>query len=318
MLREHLGGLFVHALAHEDAGAVLDDEGPTHDLGAHIEELCHHAVPVLSDGKHVADGLSDADHLARVAQTRHAREAEEQQDDQDCRADEEIGRDEDGQVVGLHGLERGVGERRARGGVHRIEACLDEVHGHIHAQERADGVERLRQIEPAGGRFLGSHLQDVRVCARFEERQAARKDEVSQQERVVAAACLGRMEQQRAGCIERQAQHDARLVGVSADEDGCRQRHGEVAAVESQLDEGAVGDAHAENLGESFHHGVGDVVGKAPQGETSSDEDEGNQVADSAFREQRMFVFFHCDSVMTIPSGLQQRMRMPVKCVESI
>ena len=43
------------------------------------------------------------------------------------------------------------------------------------------------------------------------------------------------------------------------------QGHAEIAAIEGKLHQSAVGHAHAENLGKSLHHRVGDVVGKAPQ-----------------------------------------------------
>src|SRR3712207_8226017 len=44
----------------------------------------------------------------------------------------------------------------------------------------------------------------------------------------------------------RSAQHDTRFVGMFADKEGRRQGHSEVTTVESHLNEGAIGDTHAE------------------------------------------------------------------------
>ena len=56
------------------------------------------------------------------------------------------------------------------------------------------------------------------------------------------------------------------------------QSHAEIAAIKGKLHQGAVSHAHSENLGKSLHHRVGDVVGEAPQGETTGHQDKGQQV----------------------------------------
>ena len=49
LLREDFRIDFTHAALHEDPRSILDDEGPAHDLYAHIEELCQHALTVAGD-----------------------------------------------------------------------------------------------------------------------------------------------------------------------------------------------------------------------------------------------------------------------------
>ena len=74
-----------------------------------------------------------------------------------------------------------------------------------------------------------------------------------------------------------------------ADEERGRQSHAEIAAIESQLHQSAIGDAHAENLGKSLHHGVSDIVGEAPKGETAGHQHEGQKVFLYYFEQQMDF-----------------------------
>ena len=89
---------------------------------------------------------------------------------------------------------------------YRTHSCLHIVAGYPHAQQCSDGVEGLRQVQSLGGRFLAAHAVNVGVATGFQERQAARHDEVGHQERIVVAQKLCRDEHQRAYGEERQPQ----------------------------------------------------------------------------------------------------------------
>ena len=97
--------------------------------------------------------------------------------------------------------------------------------------------------------------------------------------------------------IQSTAFWNAAFVGEAADEDGGREGHGEIPAVEGHLREGALRNAHPEDLRERLHHRVGDVVRESPQGEAGSDEDEGEQVIHPFVLEETLFLFHtHADA----------------------
>ena len=277
-LGEHFGGLLAHAFGHEDARAVLDDEGPAHDLRTHVEELGDDALAIVSEGEDAAQGGHEMDVAVLVAVLGHLDEHDDDEHGHDDESDGQIGRDEDGEVGLLHGVKLLGREVGALGGRHGVEPCLDEVHGHIHADDGAAGVEALGHVESARGGFLGAHREDVGVAGGLEERESAGHDEIGDEEASVDAHHLGREEEQRARGIEPEAHQHTRLIREFPNEDGCREGHAEVASVEGHLHECSLGDAHPEDLGEGFHHRVGDVVGKAPEREAEGDQDEGDEV----------------------------------------
>ena len=225
----------------------------------------------------------EVDVVVLVLVDRHLDATDDDEHGQDDQPDEHIRPDEHLQVGIADSLELCLSQLGALGGVHGVQAVLDEVHGHVHAQQRAHGVEGLRQVQAPRGRFLAAHGEDVGVAARLQEGQAARQDEVGDEEGEVHPRQHRGIEQESPEGVQPQPQHDARLVRVLADEDGGRIGHGEVAPVEGHLHQCALGDAHAENLRERLHHGVGDVVGEAPQGETRGNQDEGHHITDVAF-----------------------------------
>ena len=291
LLRQHLGILLAHALGHEHAGAILDDERPAHDLRSHIEELGNDALAVILQREDAAQRGQEVNVAVAVAVLWHLGEKDDEEHGHDDQSNDEVGRDEHAQVLLLHGLKLRVAQQGTLVAAHGVQPRLDEVHGHEHADDAAAGVEALRQVQPSGGALLRSHGQHVGVARGFQERQAAGHDEIGQEETAVDAHRLGRQEQQRAGGVEAQPHQHARLVAVLADENGGGEGHAEVASVESHLHKGAVGDAHSENLREGLHHGVGNVVGKAPQGKAECHKDERQQIAGAVFADNRFFLF---------------------------
>ena len=215
--------------------------------------------------------------LVLVAVLRHLGEQDDEEHGHDDQSDGQIGRDEHREVGFLHGVELGSAEVGALGRRHRIEACLDEVHGHIHADDGAAGIEALGHVQAPRGGLLGAHRQDVGIAGGLEERESAGHDEIGDEEASVDAHHLGREEEQRARGIEPEAHQHTRLIAELADEHGGGEGHAEIASVEGHLYECPFGDAHAENLRECLHHRVRDVVGKAPEREAEGYQDEGDE-----------------------------------------
>ena len=222
----------------------------------------------------------------------HLLQQDQQEHHHDDDADGHVRGDEDAQVGLLHGLEFRVGQGGPGGGVHRVQAGLDEVHRHVHPAQGADGVEGLGEVQPPGGRRRVAHREDVRVRAGLQEAEAAGEDEIGDQERPVRARGTGRDEQEGACRVQAQAHQDAALVREAADEDGGREGHREISAVEGDLRQGALRHAHPENLGERLHHRVRDIVRKTPQREACGDQDEGQQIVRPLILEETLF-FFH-------------------------
>ena len=276
-LGEHFGGLLAHALGHEHAGAVLDDESPAHDLCTDVEELGNDALAVVFQREDAAERGHEMDFLVLVAVLRHLHEQDDEEHGHDDQSDGQIGRDEHREVGFLHRVELCFREVGTLGRRHRVEPRLDEVHGHIHADDGAAGVEALGHVQSARGGLFGAHREDVGVAGGLKERESAGHDEIGDEETAIHAHHLRREEEQRARGIKPEAHQHARLVGELADEHGGGEGHAEIAAVEGHLNQSALGDAHAENLREGLHHRVGDVVGKAPEGEAEGDEDEGDE-----------------------------------------
>ena len=74
----------------------------------------------------------------------------------------------------------------------------------------------------------------------------------------------GRDEEEGPDGIEREAEQDARLIAIAADEECGRNGHRGIAAVEGKLNHrGLAGRKFHDGL-ERRHHGIRDVIGKTP------------------------------------------------------
>ena len=51
LLRQHLGIALSHSFLHKNSCAILDDEGPAHDLYTDIEELGNDPLAVIVDAQ---------------------------------------------------------------------------------------------------------------------------------------------------------------------------------------------------------------------------------------------------------------------------
>jgi len=256
---------------------VMDDEGPDHDLGADIEELCHHSLHVPLVAEEAAQSGSDVEGAIFLTVRRHSDDGDRGEYHGDHENDADVGSPHDRQILCREGgqLRRPHRAPLRRGG--RIESGENELLGDEHPHERAHGVERLGQVQAPRGGLLGPHGQDVGVGTGLEKGESACESEVGHEEWPEHGHHAARNEEERPRGVESQSHQDPGLVRVALDEQGRRECHGEVAAIEGELHQGSLEIAHLENAGERLHHGVGDVVCESPQREQERDQDEGEK-----------------------------------------
>ena len=135
--------------------------------------------------------------MTLVAILRHLGEEYNQEHHDNNQSDGEVGGYEYVEVGILHRLELRIAQQGTIGAAHGVQSCLDEVHGHEHADDRAAGVETLCEVQAARGGLRLSHREDIGVTRCLEERQSAGHDEVGYEETAVEADALGREEQQK-------------------------------------------------------------------------------------------------------------------------
>ena len=240
-------------------------------------------VAIVRLTKDALDGWEKIHFVTLVAILRHLLEEDDEEHDDDDESNQQIWGDEHAEVAFLHGIELSRTEQSTLLGAGWVEASLDEVHGDIHANDTSARIEALCEIESARGSFFRTHRKNIRIATRFEERQSAGHDEIGNEETAVGTNHFRWKEKKGACGIESESHQHTSLVTVFTYEDSSRKRHAEIASIESQLHEGTFRDTHAENLGECLHHGVGDVVGKSPEGKTKGYENERNKIADTIF-----------------------------------
>lgn len=187
LLRGYLGINLCHAFLHQDAGAILDDEGPAHNLCAHIEELGEYAFTIVRHAEDAAKGRHEVDLVVFLAVLRHLGKQDDEEDGEDDQTDNQVWIDQYRKVVFLDCLKLAIREIGAPRRIKRVEFGLDEVHRHIHTEQRTHRVERLRQVQSACSRLFGSHRQNVRVARCLQKGESAGKDEVGEEEWIIFA-----------------------------------------------------------------------------------------------------------------------------------
>ena len=247
------GSLQAARLLHHQA----DGEAPHADLGTDVEELGDHATAVEAVGEEAAEAGPDAVAAVVVLARGHAGEEHHHEDAEQDEAE--------GGVGAADGVEADVVE--------------DEVLAHQDAEDGADGIEALRDIEAARGGARVAHAHNVGVGRRLQDAAAAGHHVDGDEVEAVARDAGGGKEEHRAGGVEEQAEDDARLEAPATDEEGRGQGEAEVAAVEGKLDERGLRVAHGHDALEGGKQRVGHVVGKAPEEEHARDQREGDGVA---------------------------------------
>ena len=256
----------------------------------------------MRNGENALDRRNESDVVGLVVIVRHPGEADQEEQCDDDQPDHQIRLDQNGEIRIPDRDKFRFRQGGALRGVKRIHLRLDEVHGHIHADQGAHRIEGLGKVQTPRRGLLGAHGKNVGIGARFEEGEPAGQNEIGDEERVVAARHFRRKEEKRAKGIQRKSQQNAGLVGVFPDEHCRGKRHGEISAVEGDLHQGSVGYAHSENFRKRLDHRVGDVVGESPECEARGDQNEGKGITDSVLVQKRLPAVFH-DRIHPFRSG---------------
>ena len=157
---------------------------------------------------------------------------------------------------------QGLGRRRAE-----EDRAADQG-----AEEDAQGIERLGQVQPLRG--LGRIAQDVDVGvgAGLQDAQAGGENEHRADEGQEGARARRRDEQQGADGGDRQTRHDAELVAARVQQHARRDRQQQIGPEIGDLQPGAVGLADAQRLLEMLVQHVQQTIGQTPDQEAGDGE----------------------------------------------
>ena len=168
---------------------------------------------------------------------------------------------------------------RLHGSIITLKIGQYHLTGYDHTRERPHGVEGLGQVEATGGCLRTTQCHDERVGRGFKESQTKGKDVQGETEEGKILVQGSRNEEESTHGIEPQADEDAHLITIAADEESRRNGHRGITTIEGELHKSSLEITDLECRLESRHHGIRDVVGKAPEGEQRGDEDKGQKVA---------------------------------------
>ena len=170
-----------------------------------------------------------------------------------------------------------------------------------HADDGAERIEHLREVQALVGALRRAHGGDHRIGRGLEERQPAGDDEQRAEEEVVLAVLRGRVEEQRAGAEQHQPHDDRGAVAEAPHEQRRRNREHEVADEGRELHEARSEVAQQEGLAELRDQHVVEAVRHAPEREQRDHEYRG---AEKTRRDE--FLLRSCPpdrSVMADPRG---------------
>ena len=75
---------------HQDAGTILDDEGPAHNLRTHIEKLGEYAFTIVWHAKDAAQGRHEVNLVAFLAVLWHIGEQDDEEDGEHNQTDNQV------------------------------------------------------------------------------------------------------------------------------------------------------------------------------------------------------------------------------------
>ena len=199
---------------------------------------------------------------------------EQQHDD----GDHDIGRRDRLHLGAVKGVARGGVHRRQRGLV-MFDARQDEIASDQNAGQRAERIGRLRPVQPPRRARRIAKLAHQRIGRCLQKGQPRRDHEQAEQEQLIDPGRRRRIEEQRAGAIEQQPQHDRRLVAITPHHHRGGHREQEIAEIEDLLDKAGLEIAEREGLAKLRDQDVVQVVGHAPQEEQADRDDERGEIA---------------------------------------
>ena len=174
-----------------------------------------------------------------------------------------------------HNAQHGVGNDDIAALVGAVEEELsDEESG----GELTQSVERLAEIESAGGSLGRSQLSNIRVGGRLEEHKSAADDEERSQIGIERAGLSAGNEKQGANAEQQQTKDYAQAIAASVDEPACRDGHDEITQIGSDLNERRLRDADVESVLEVLVQYVQDGAREAPKKEERRDKNKRQQI----------------------------------------
>ena len=150
------------------------------------------------------------------------------------------------------------------GGPGCVKLAQYEMAAQQYAANRADRIERLRDVEPSCGRLLRPHTEYQRIGRGLKHSATAGHHVYGEKEERIARRLSGRIEKHRPGGVKDKTEDDARLVGETPYEKRSRKSDAEICAEESELDERRLQVAHRHYALESGKERVVHIVGHAP------------------------------------------------------
>ena len=151
-----------------------------------------------------------------------------------------------------------------RGG---IEVREDDLLREEYADDRADGIDRLRQVEPPYGASGVADRQNARIGRRLQDRAAAGDDEYADEVDVEALVQAGRNVQERADHVCSKSDQNARAERKLLDKNRRKKRKDGIGPVERHLHQHGAVLVHGKDALERRHEVVGHVVHDAPERE---------------------------------------------------
>ena len=185
--------------------------------------------------------------------------------------------------------EDGVGQDDAAAAL-RVEEELSDGEG---GEKRAQSVERLREVQSAGGCLWCSKLRNVWIGRRFEERQSASDDEEADEEGIERADVRARYEEERTGSEEAETEDDAAAIAPAVDEQSGRYGHEEVAQIGCHLDERRLRDGDVQLVLEVLVENVEDGSCESPEEEECGNKHKRHHVADAVSAKETVLLCFH-------------------------
>ena len=156
----------------------------------------------------------------------------------------------------------------------RVQVGEDRLLRYEYADDRADGIHGLREVEPAYRALRVAQREHARVGRRLEYRAAARNDEYADKVEVEALMDARRYVENRSAYVHRKADEYASAERELLDEYRREERQHRVCAVERDLHEHGAVLVHGEDALERRHEIVGHVVDEPPQRKAEDKQEE--------------------------------------------
>ena len=275
-------------LVDAEVVGVLDDEGPRHNLGGDIEHLRDDTLAINAVFPQVRERLARRMDVAEgflllALRLRHLRQSNDDENTDDNKSDRHVWIANHSQIVHANRCFFGFRERSEDDLSGCVATVANELRkhderGHRHARQRPHRIEGLREVQSARRGLFRTKRQDERIGGRFEKSESEGQDVERQAEEHETLLRGCRNEQECADGVECQTEQNAFFITEFSDEQGRRNRHRSVAAVEGELHHRRLGRRQFHHGLKRCHHRVCDVIGEAPEGEQRGDENEGDEI----------------------------------------